>query len=242
MKKTVLITGGAKGIGASIVRMFAHEGYNAAINYNTSEGEANELLNELTGAGFGAELFKADLRSEAQISAMFTAVNERFGGVDVLVNNAGIAHTGLVQDMTAEQWDNIFAVNVRSMFLCTKYALTYMLMKKRGHIINISSIWGMCGASCEAAYSASKAAVIGYTKALAKELGSSGIRVNCVAPGVIDTDMNRYLSADSISAIKEETPLGVIGKCGDAAEAVLYLARSEFVTGQIISPNGGLVI
>ena len=175
---------------------------------------------------------------------MVDKINSRFGGVDVLVNNAAVAQIKLFSDITSDDWDNIFNVNVKGMFNCTKAVLPYMIHQKHGKIVNISSIWGITGASCEVHYSASKAAVIGLTKALAKELGPSGIQVNCVAPGVVNTDMNAELSKEDIEQIADETPLGVIGNASDIANTVCFLAsdKADFITGQVISPNGGLVI
>ena len=223
MNKTVLVTGSSRGIGAAIAETFAQRGYQTAVNYCSHPERAQQLVSGLTGQGLTAAAF---------------------GGVDVLVNNAGIAQQKLFTDITEEAWDRLFAVNVKGAFFCCQEALPHMIHHKRGKIVNISSIWGLTGASCEVHYSASKAALIGLTKALAKELGPSGIQVNCVAPGVIDTEMNAALDAETIAALKEETPLGTLGTGRDIAETVAFLAsdRADFITGQTISPNGGFVI
>ena len=175
---------------------------------------------------------------------MFSEIEKLCGGVDVLVNNAGIAQFKLFSDIKEEEWDKMFDVNVKGMFNCTQAAIPFMIHKKSGKVINISSIWGIAGASCEVHYSASKAAVIGFTKALSKELGPSGICVNCVAPGVVKTDMCESLSEEDFEALKEETPIGRIAKPEDISKTVLFLAGSgaDFITGQVISPNGGIVI
>ena len=190
-------------------------------------------------APFGAEPKNALIAAEK----LFSEVQKTFGGVDILVNNAGISQIKMLCDTTRTDWDRMFSVNVGSMYNTIRLAHDYMVHRKKGSIVNVSSMWGICGASCEAAYSASKAAVIGLTKALAKELGPSGIRVNCVAPGVIDTEMNAHLSSEDIEALKEETPLCRIGTADEAADAVVFLAgdSSSFITGQVLSPTGGMV-
>lgn len=237
MQKTVLITGGSRGIGAAAAELFAQNGYKTAITYNHSEDKAFTLAEKI-----GATAIKADISKRADIDSLIQSVNVNLGSVDVLINNAGIAQQKLFVDITDDDWDNMFAVNMRGMFMLTREIARGMINRKTGSIINISSMWGMVGASCEVHYSASKAAVIGFTKALAKELGLSGISVNCIAPGVIDTDMNSNLDAEAIAELKEETPLCRIGTPKDIAESALFLAESRFITGQIISPNGGLVI
>lgn len=237
--KTVLITGASRGIGAETARLFSQNGYCVIINYNKSEKKAQSLAEEI-----GARAICADVSEAGDVKRMFSEIESDFGGVDVLINNAGISQFKMFTDITEEEWDYMFAVDVKSMFNCTKAALPYMIHKKCGKIINISSIWGITGASCEVHYSAAKAAVIGFTKALAKELGPSGINVNCVAPGVIKTDMCASLTEEDIDVLKEETPLERIGTPKDVAETVLFLASSGagFMTGQVISPNGGIVI
>lgn len=235
MKKTALVTGGSGGIGAGIVRALAGEGFEVFINYNKSEAAALELAKATGGTPV-----RADVRDERQAEEMFS----RIGGVDILINNAGVSGYGLFTDVSFGEWRDIFSVNVDGVFNCTKRALPHMLRKKSGVILNISSVWGMVGASCETAYSASKAAVIGMTKALAKELGPSGIRVNCIAPGVIETRMNAGLSGSDLERLRSETPLGVTGTPDDIGALALYLVSEAagFITGQIISPNGGFVI
>ncbi len=247
MEKCVLVTGASRGIGRETARLFAENGYNVVINYNRSAGQALSLAKELTGKGFSALPVKADVTDPGQVEAMFRQAEKSFGAVDILVNNAGISVWGPINDLSPEEWDELFAVNVRSVFLCCKAALPGMLGKDcaiKGRIVNISSIWGIAGASCEAAYSASKAAVIGFTKALAKELGPSGITVNCVAPGVVLSDMTRTLGKEALEDLKEQTPLQALGTPRDIAETVYFLAseKANFVTGQVISPNGGFVI
>ncbi|HNX15272.1 MAG TPA: 3-oxoacyl-ACP reductase FabG [Oscillospiraceae bacterium] len=237
--KKVLITGSSGGIGAATARLFAESGYYVALHYHQSEGIAHSLEQEFGEYAFAV---KADISDSAQVKAMFSAVLERFGGIDVLINNAGIAEFSLFTDITDEQWRRMFAVNVDGCFYCCREALPYMISQKSGTIINVSSIWGITGGSCEVHYSASKAAVIGLTKALAKEVGPSGIMVNCIAPGIIDTKMNRSLSGGDITSLLDETPLQKIGTPFEIAKTALFLSESEFITGQVISPNGGFVI
>lgn len=237
--KTVLITGASGGIGAATARIFVEKGYCVALNYFKSEEAARSLERELGVSTFAV---KADISDPTQVKEMFASVRQRLGGVDILVNNAGIAEFSLFTDITDEQWRRMFAVNVDGCFYCCREALPYMISKKSGAIINVSSIWGITGGSCEVHYSAAKAAVIGLTKALAKEVGPSGITVNCIAPGVIDTKMNCSLSTGDFADLLEETPLQKIGTPPEIAKTALFLAESEFITGQIISPNGGMVI
>lgn len=244
MGQTVLVTGASRGIGHDIARLFASRGHKVAINYNTNRSAAEGLLEELQKAGCSAIIVHADVSKTEQVNHMINFVNQSYGDIDILINNAGVAKQQLFTDITAEEWDRMFEVNVKGMFLCAKGVLPAMIRKQRGKIINISSIWGITGASCEVLYSSTKSAVIGMTRALAKELGPSNIQVNCVAPGVIDTDMNSGLDESALEELKEQTPLGVIGKGIDIAEAVYFLAseKSDFITGQVISPNGGLLI
>ena len=235
--KTALITGGSRGIGAAIARRFAGEGYRVIINYNRSEAEAKALAAELGGAAV-----RADVGDPNQVAAMADEIGERFGALDVLVNNAGISRIGLFTDMTEAEWQRMIDVNLGGAFRVTKSLIKPMIAGLSGCVINISSMWGQVGASCEAAYSASKAGLIGLTKALAKELGPSGIRVNCIAPGVIETDMNAELSGDTISALADDTPLMRLGTPEDVADAAYFLAESGFITGQVLGVNGGFVI
>ena len=240
MKKTALITGASGGIGAEIARCLHRDGYQVLLHYNHSKTKIFELAEEIKGA----ELFQADFEKPEDIFRMFGRIESSFNGVDLLVNNAGLACYGLLTDITPEQWRRLFTVNVEGAYNCCRHAIPHMVRQKSGNIINVSSIWGICGASCETAYSAAKAAVIGFTKALAKELGPSGINVNCVAPGVIMTEMLNSLSSEALEMLREETPLGRLGKPEDVAELVAFLAseKAGFITGQVISPNGGFVI
>lgn len=242
-----LITGASRGIGRAIAKAFALAGYQTVIHYHRRQDQALTLQAELEQAGVPADrllLVQADVASAAEVEAMLAAVFARFGKVDVLVNNAGIAGQNLFTDLTEAEWDHIFAVNVKGVFLCSKGVLPGMISRKSGQIINIASIWGMVGASCEVDYSASKGAVIALTKALAKEVGPSGIRVNCIAPGVIATEMNAGLSQTDLAALQDATPLETIGTPEDIAALALFLASpgGRFITGQVISPNGGFVI
>lgn len=244
MKKTVLITGASKGIGKEMAELFAANNYNVAINYYKSEEEAEKLYSNLCDKKYNVIKVQGDIRNRIQVNNMVKTIYEHFGIIDVLVNNAGVAQQKLFTDITEDDWDLMFDVNIKGMFYCCQSVLPKMINIKQGKIINISSIWGLTGSSCEVHYSASKAAVIGFTKALAKEVGPSNIQVNCVAPGIIQTDMNSHLSTSTIEELKSNTPLGILGSARDIAELVLFLASSkaDFITGQVISPNGGFVI
>ena len=246
MSRTVVITGASRGIGAACAVYFAEKGYDVVINYLQNREAAEKVAGRVSAFGRRALIVQADVSVPDAVSRMADTVKAAFGTVDVLVNNAAMA-TGqaLFTDVSYEEWNRLFAVSVGGMFNCTHAFLPGMIHEKRGAIVNLSSIWGITGASCEVHYSAAKAAIIGATKALAQEVGPSGIRVNCVAPGVIDTDMNGHLSAEDMDALKEETPLGRIGTPEDIAKAVYFLASDElsgFTTGQVFSPNGGFVI
>lgn len=230
--KKVLITGGTRGIGRKTAELFKKSGYSVFVTYEKSSDEAKKLKSD------GISAIKADV---SDIEAMESVRNE-IGTVDVLVNNAGISYWGLLSDMTQAQWKRVIDVNLTGTFNCIKVFSPDMVNKKRGAIINLSSMWGVTGGSCEAAYSAAKAGIIGLTKALAKELGPSGVRVNAVAPGVIKTDMTKNLSEVDLNSLAEETPLGIIGTAEDIAEGILYLAKARFVTGEILNINGGIVI
>ncbi len=234
--KTVLITGGSRGIGAEIVRRLKAEGYAVAFTYQKSEAAALALAEET-----GAFALRADAEKEAEIVASVAAAKAALGHIDVLVNNAGICRGSLLQDLEKADWDRIIAVNLTAAFLYAKAVLPEMIDRKAGRIINVTSIWGVVGASYEVAYSASKAGLIGFTKALAKEVGPSGITVNAVAPGVIDTDMNRNLSAEDMKALAEETPIPRIGTPRDVADAVSFLASdaASFITGENLNVGGG---
>jgi len=242
--RTVLITGASRGIGAAAARLCAARGWRVALGCRTGLARAEELAAALRAGGADAAAFCADVGDAAQVDAMFRQVERTFGPVDTLINNAGIAGQKLFTDLTEQDWDEMFRVDCKGVFLCCRRALPAMIAAHRGSIVNLSSMWGQVGASCEVAYSAAKAAVIGLTKALAKEVGPSGIRVNCVAPGVIDTEMNRALDAAALEELRYETPLERIGTPEEAARAAVWLASDEasFVTGQVLAPNGGFVI
>ena len=243
MSQTVLITGAATGIGRETARRFAAEGWNVAVHYNTSGAEAAALVDELRARRVSVIRAVADVRDMEEVRAMVDKVCRTFGRIDALVNNAGIAQQKLFTDITAEDWDSMMDINVKGVFHCCQAVLPGMISRKSGSIVNVSSMWGVVGASCEVHYSAAKAAVIGLTKALAKEVGPSGIRVNCVAPGVIATPMTAGLDAETMEELKEQTPLGVIGTPRDVADAIYYLAsnRAGFITGQVLGVNGGFV-
>ncbi len=242
--KTVLITGGATGIGRSTAELFAALGCRVVVACNKSFREGLELARALSQMGLAAVALRADVSCRAEVDQLFAQTEKLYGGVDILINNAGIAQQKLFTDLTQEDWERMLGVNLTGVFNCTQAALPYMIRQKAGSIVNVSSIWGICGASCEAHYSAAKAGVIGLTKALAKELGPSGIRVNCVAPGVVDTRMNGQLEEETLAQLREETPLGRIAAPEEVARSIVFLAmeNSSFTTGQVLSPNGGMVI
>ena len=244
MKKTALVTGGGRGIGAAASEKLARSGYRVFINYNNSEKEALELTERLRLEGLEAEAVRADVADEDSVRKMVAGILDKTGGIDVVVNNAGISHYGMIQDVKDYEWDRVFDVNVRGVFHVCREAVKAMYWKRSGRIINVSSIWGISGASCESVYAASKAAVIGFTKSLAKELAPAGITVNCVAPGATETDMMKVLPEDAAALLKEETPLGRLAAPEEIAETIAFLASDAagFMTGQVISPNGGLVI
>ena len=229
----VFLTGGSRGIGAAAVRRFAREGWRVSFCYENNATAARALSAET-----GADGFRCDVSDPAAVKTLISSLPP----VEVLINNAGISHVGLISQITPAQWDRLFAVNVRGIYSTVRAVLPAMLEAGSGCILNVSSMWGQVGASCEAAYSATKGAVDALTKALAKELGPSGIRVNAVSPGMIDTEMNAHLSAEDVQALADETPLGRIGTPEDVAEALWMLSGSPFVTGQILAVNGGLSI
>ena len=230
--KTVLVTGGVRGIGLGIALAFLEKGYRVCVTYSQDEESANKAK------ALGLEVYRADVSREEDVLSVFS----RLKSLDVLVNNAGVSLVKQIQDVTYEEFQKVMSVNVGGAFLCSRQAAKLMISQRSGLIVNISSVWGEVGASCESVYSASKAALIGFTKALAKELGWSGIRVNSVSPGVIDTKMNAHFSAEDMQALKEEIPMGRIGQGEDVANAVLYLEENTYVTGIDLPVNGGFSI
>ena len=237
--KTVLITGGSRGIGEAMVRLYVDQGWRVAFTYLTSDEKAQTLSRESS-----ALALRCDAKSETDTAAMAEQVVRQFGHLDALICNAGISYTGLLQDMTVSQWDELFAVHVRGAFLATRAFLPGMISRQSGSILYVSSMWGQVGASCEAAYSACKAALIGLGKALAKEAGPSGVRVNCLCPGVIQTDMLREYSQEDLQVLADDTPLCRLGTPQDVARAAFFLSSQDasFITGQVLGVNGGFVI
>lgn len=240
--KNVLVTGASGGIGRAIALELARRGWSVALQYRRNQQAAEELEREILRLGGSGKAYQADLTDEAQVEDLFAAAERDLGFLEGLVNNAGSAWKGLFTDMTLADWREVMDADLTSVFLCCRRALPSMIRQKRGSIVNVSSMWGQVGASCEAAYSAAKAGVIGLTKALAKEEGPSGVRVNCLAPGVIDTPMNGDLSQEDLDALREETPLERIGTPEETAKAAAFLLEQEFLTGQVLGLNGGLVI
>ena len=244
--KTVLVTGGSRGIGKAIVYAFAKEGYNVILNYNNSFQSAKEIVEDLSNCDGVVEMFKADISNRDEVNSMMEYAVKEFGKIDVLVNNAGICNVKLFTEMTEQDWDNIMQVNLKGVFNVTQAALRYSMIKEKdGSIINISSIDGISGSSCEVAYSTSKAGIVGFTKALAKELALSNITVNAVAPGAINTDMLRKnYSMEDLALTKSMIPMERFGRPEEVAELVMFLAGdgARYITGQVISPNGGLLM
>ncbi|MBQ0125447.1 MAG: 3-oxoacyl-ACP reductase FabG [Clostridiales bacterium] len=244
MKKTVLITGGSRGIGRACALKFAVNGYNVVFCYRDNDEAADETEFACMALGADCRKFKCDVSDENEVKRMFAYAECEFGGADVLVNNAGVARSGLFTDFSREDYDFLFNTNVLGAMLCAREAAKLMIRNGGGRIINVSSMWGVCGSSCEAIYSASKAAVIGLTKALAKELSLSHITVNAIAPGVIDTEMNSCYDKETMDSLVAETLLGRLGTADDVASAALYLAGdgASFITGEVLNVNGGFVI
>ena len=244
MKKVTLITGSSRGIGRACAVALAHRGYAVCINYIERQDKAEGLCQKLIEDGCEAMTFRADVSDRKAVHEMVEAVRDRFGEVTLLVNNAGIARQSLFQDISEEYWRRIFDVNLNGAFNTIQEVLPSMLREHAGCIVNISSIWGLHGASCEVAYSATKHAIIGLTRSLAMELAPSHIRVNCVAPGVIDTDMMAGFTAEDRAALAEETPVCRLGTAQEIARTMVFLAdeQSGYITGQVIGQNGGLVI
>ncbi len=242
--KNVLITGATGGIGASIAYAFARNGYNVALHSNSKIDEAQKSAETLCREfGIKAVSAKADVSKESDVKAMFETLDKTFGKIDVLVNNAGISFVSMLCDTSVDDWDRVMDINLKGAFLCSKEAIKHMVYNKWGRIINISSVWGNSGASCEVAYSASKAALLGFTKALAKELAPSGITVNAVSPGLIDTSMNAHLSKEDIKDLCDEIPVGRMGLPIEVAHTVLFLASDEasYITAQNITVDGGWI-
>lgn len=239
--KTVLITGASRGIGRATALAFARAGWSVAAHYGKSEEQAQSLRQALTDMSCDCELFQADVTDPSAVNACVQAVLARFGRIDALVCCAGIAQQKLFTDLTDEDWKAMLSTDLGGVFAFDRAVLPAMLREHRGAIVNLSSVWGVVGASCEVHYSAAKAGVIGLTKALAKEVGPSGVRVNCIAPGVIDTDMCACFDEETMAALREETPLGRIGRPEDVAGAALFLCSEEasFITGQVLGVDGG---
>lgn len=241
-KMNIVVTGGAKGIGAAVVKLFAGNGYNVVFSYNQSEDDAQKLLGLLKDLSvFG---FKADLTKEEDAKALYDFSISKLGRIDVLVNNAGTCEYGLLPFVSRDKFDKTVADNLGTTFLTTRCFYDHFVSNKRGSIINIASVWGLVGSSCEAVYSSAKAGIIGFTKALAKELAPSNIRVNAVAPGIVRTDMISRFSEDEICKMEEDIPLGRIGETADVAWAVFFLASkmSSYIMGEVINVSGGFVI
>ncbi|MDR1773958.1 MAG: 3-oxoacyl-ACP reductase FabG [Clostridioides sp.] len=241
---TVLITGASRGIGADMAISFARKGYNVLANYNNSESNAINLKEVAESEGKRIMLFKADVTKRSEVEEMFNQCIKEFGSVDILINNAGVDVEGLFTDATDEEYDRVLDVNLKGAFICSQIALKHMISNKKGKIINISSIWGISGGSCEVIYSVSKAGLIGLTKALAKEVAPSNITVNAIAPGAIYTEMLEQIREEDLEVFRQETPLGRIGNVKDVTQTALFLAGEggDFFTGQVLSPNGGVVI
>ena len=241
---TILITGASRGIGRATALQFATPGNTLILVCKSNIDRLNELAEELRARGAIVLPVQADISDSAEVSCLFDTIESRGLSVDLLINNAGISYTGLLQDMTDTEWHTILDTNLSSIFYCCRAVIPMMLKNGQGKIINISSIWGEYGASCEVAYSTTKAALIGFVKALAKEVGPSGITVNAIAPGVIKTDMNASLDESTLASLAEETPLCRLGTAAEVARVALFLLGDggDFITGQTNAPNGGLVM
>lgn len=242
MKKIAIVTGASRGIGREIAKTLAKEGIQVIANYNNSEQKALELKKELNDENINIDIFKADVSKREEAKELVEYTLNKYGKVDILINNAGIAEFKEFTQLTDTDWERMININLNSVFIMSQEVLNNMIQNKQGSIINISSIWGIVGSSCEVHYSTAKAGINGMTKALAKELGPSNIRVNAIAPGIIDTEMNNDMNKEDIEVIKNQTPLGRIGIPQDIAKCVKWLAQDTFTTGQVISVNGGWVI
>lgn len=244
MEKTAIITGASRGIGRACAEKLAREGYAVCINYLERRDKAEELRDRLTAEGYRAMIYQADVADKAAVNAMADAVRAQFGPISLLVSNAGTAGQMQFQDVTEAQWNRYFDVNVKGAYNAVQAVLPDMLHAHAGSIVTVSSMWGLRGASCEVVYSATKAALIGLTRSLAMELAPTGIRVNCVAPGVINTDMVQVLGQETLDELAQMTPLGRLGTAEDIAEAVWYFAsaNSSFVTGQVLTADGGFIL
>ncbi len=244
MSKTAVITGASRGIGAKTAITLAKKGYNVALIYKNNENKMQEVLAEISHFNIKAISYKCDISNHNEVKNLTNSIIKDFKSIDILVNNAGISSYKLFQDTTFEEWNEIFSVNVTGAFNLTKEILPLMISQKYGRIVNISSIWGETGASCEVAYSTSKAAIIGFTKALSKEVAPSNITVNCVSPGVIKTDMISSFSAEDLAILADETPVGRLGTPADISRVIEFLIdeKSDFITGQVFSINGGFLI
>lgn len=242
--KVALVTGASRGIGRAIAQQLARDGYAVAVHYHKGADAALALCDEIVADGGCALAFGCDIADGDAVSAMIVDIGQRLGPVEVLVNNAGIAQQKLFTDITPDDWRRMMAVHIDGAYYTCRGVLPHMIRNHTGCIVNIASMWGQVGASCEVHYSTAKAALIGMTKALAKEVGPSGIRVNCVAPGVIATDMMGGFDEETICALEDETPLGRIGTPEDVAKSVSFLVspQAAFITGQVLAPNGGMVI
>lgn len=244
MSKIALVTGASRGIGRAVAIRLAKMGFDIAVHYHVAVREAEDLAAQLRAVGVRAEIYSCDVADSAAVDTMIRHIRRDMGEVSALVNNAGIAQQKLFVDLTDEEWHRMIDVHLGGTFFVTRAVLSDMLRRHEGVIVNVSSMWGQVGGSCEVHYSAAKAGVIGLTKALAKEVGPSGVRVNCVAPGVIRTDMMSDFDSDTITALSDETPLMRLGTPEDVANAVAFLVSDEasFITGQVLAPNGGFVI
>jgi 3-oxoacyl-[acyl-carrier protein] reductase len=244
MGKTVIITGAARGIGRACTELFAAQGYQVLLNFHHSGTAAEELREQLKSQGYNVDLYQADIRCRPQVDRMVDYCLTTFGSIDLLINNAGIAQSRLFIDLSPEEWSTMIDTNLTGVFHCTQSVLRQILPRKQGKIINIASIWGQVGASCEVHYSAAKAGIIGFTKALAKEVGPSNIQVNCIAPGIIDTRMLDPFTAEEKTVLKAQTPLERFGTPAEIAACALFLASeaANFITGQVIGVNGGFVV